>query len=237
MNKTFREILAEKDDEFIYHVRSTANIHNPEIFERIRLSFMPYDVKSFDCDTYRPLGKRNKEFPDEPNSPTYSVRVVTGLPLTPKFIETLALDARINVAHLRIDGKKDEQELVNEPGEVKSGDAQSLVGTKRLGEFIRELQADRKARMGMTIEREVYESVCTTHRGLGDVLKKPLRKGYYVVEAYRENGKNYLRAEGPFPDRPEHTYHDRIRINNAKIVAEQTTGDTYGVQLLIEDIK
>lgn len=237
MTKTFREILAERDDEFTYYVRSTANIHDPEIFERIRLAWLPYVIKSFETDAYKPLSRDNKMFPEQPNSPTFTIKVVTGLPIPKKHIETMALDARIHISHLRIDPDGD-LELVNEPNEVASAEAQNLVGHKRIGEFIRELQADRKKREEMSSSREVYESFCTTHRGLEDVLKKPLRKGYYMVEAYREDGKTYLRAEGPFEVRPEdRNYHDRIRAKNPQVIAEGKTGSMYGVQILIEGVE
>lgn len=232
--KTFFELLAEKDDEFTHYLRSTADIHHPELFERVRLSFMPFRVKSIEPDSYRPISRDNPDFPDEPNSPTYSIKIVTGLPLTPKFLEGLAMEAHIHIAHLKLEGE-DDHELVNKPVEVQSSDAQNLVGQKRLGEFVRELEADRKKRMGMTTERKVYESFSTTHRGLEGVVKKPMRKGYYMIEAYHEDGRGYLSAKGPFPSRPEGNYHDRIIVNNPRIVAEQSTSESYNAQIAVED--
>ncbi len=236
MAKTFRELLAEKDDEFTYYVRSTADIHRPELFERVRHAFLPYRVISCDIDSYKPISRNNKSFPDEPNSPTYSIKVVTGLKVPKEHIQTLAMTVHIHMAHLKIEGDQD-VELMNNPEAVTSTIAQALVGQKRIAEFVRELQADKRKRMKDTTEREVYESFYTTHRGLEDVVKKPIRKGYYLIEAFREDGKNYLIAEGPYGSRPEgNEYCDRIKVAGSQIVAEGTAGDKYGVQVLIEEI-
>src|ERR1044071_196419 len=220
MTKTFREILAEKDDEYTYFVRSTADIHNPKLFDRIEMSFMPYRIKSIERDSYRPISRDNKSFPDEPNSATYSIKLITGLKVPKEFIHTLAPDVHIHMSHLKIEGDQD-VELVNQPGTVSSTDSQSLVGQKRIGDFVKELQAERKQRMKDTTEREVYESFYTTHRGIQDVTKKPVRNGYYMVETFRQNGKTYLKAEGPFEARPAgNDYSDRIQSVWSKIVAE-----------------
>lgn len=237
MTKTFHEILAEQDDEYTYTVRSTADVHDPERFDRIRLSFLPYQVKSIEAGAYATLAKDNKYFPNEPNSPTFSVKVVTGLPV-PKdaLIQTLAMTLHVHHSHLLIDGEDDiETDLVNEPESISNDFSQSLVGTRRIGEFVQELRADRKEREKKTITREVYESYFTTHRGLETLVKKPIRNGYYMIEQYREDGKSYLRAEGPFDTRPDgNAYHDRIRATNAKVISENTSAGLYGVQMLVD---
>src|SRR5688572_22517558 len=186
MIKTFREILAEKDDEFTYHLHSTANIHRPELFERIKLSFMPYNIKAFETDTYKPLSKTNTMFPEEPYSSTYSIKIVTGFKVPSEHLQTVAMTAHIHIAHLKMEGDQD-VELVNKPEEVPSTEAQKLVGSKRISDFINELQTERRQREQDTVEREVYETFYTTHRGLEDVLKKPVRKGYYMVEMRRDD--------------------------------------------------
>jgi hypothetical protein len=237
MAKTFWEILAEADDEYVYYIHSTAPIHRPDMFEKVKLSLMPYEIKSIECESYKPLTKANTMFPEEPNTPTFTIKVVTRYPLTKGFLSTLAMDAHIHIAHLKITPDKT-LEPMNEPEEVPSKDAQSLVGNKRIAEFIKELQADRKARDDMSWNREVYESFYTTHLGLESAIKKPLKKGYYIVETFQEGGKHYLRAEGPFDSRPEgNAYHDRIRTVNPQIISETMNGGLYGVQVLVENIK
>jgi hypothetical protein len=236
MNKTFYEILAEKDSEHEYVIHSTANIHHPDICERIKLALLPYEIKAFDCDGYKPLSKENKLFPDEPFSPTFSIKVITRYPLTKGFLSILAMDARIHISHLKITGDG-AVEPVNGPEEMKPADAQSQVGQKRIGAFFQELKKNRKVRDDMTWSREVYESFVTTHKALETVVKKPLRNGYYMVEMFREGGNKYLRAEGPFISRSEeNSYHDRIRAVNPQIISERTQGDLYSVQILVEDI-
>lgn len=228
MTKTFREILAEKDDEFVYYVRSTADIHLPELFERIRLSLIPYRIKSFEKDSYKPVGKENKYFPDDPHAPSYSIRAVTGLKIPKGFTAALAMDANIHVSHMRLDGEGVD---LNDPEPTQ--DAQRLVGTKRIADFIGELQADRKTRKEATTTREVYESFCTTHRGIADILKKPLRNGYYTVEAFRQAENDYLMIKGPLASRPHLEYRDRIAVV-ANVVSESITGGVYNGKLLIE---
>lgn len=236
MTKSFYEILAEKDTEHKYTIHSTANIHHPDICERIKISLLPYEIKEFDCGGYKPLSKDNEMFPDELNSPTYSIKVVTRYPLTKGFLAILAMDSRIHISHLKITGEE-AVEPVNGPEEISSKDAQSHVGDKRIAAFFQELKKDRKAREDMTWKREVYESFYTTHKGLEKIVNKPLRNGYYMVEAYEEDGNKYIRAEGPFDSRPtNNTYYDKLKAINPQVIAENTNGGTYGVQVLVEDL-
>src|SRR5271170_1616658 len=121
MNKTFTEILAEQDEEFVYHIISTADIHNPERFSRVRYALLPYQIKSIEADSYLPWSKGNKKFPAEPNSPTYTIKLVTGLPVDCRsVIQTLAMATHIHVSHLMIEPENGECEvdLVKKPEEV-----------------------------------------------------------------------------------------------------------------------
>ncbi len=234
MEKSLYEMVAEKDDEHVYRVISTNDIHDPDRRERVRLEFMPFEIKSFECESSKPLSKLNTMFPDEPNSPTFVIKVVTRYPLTKGFLETLAWAVRVDISHLRIEGERG-FDPVNKPEEVSSSDSQKLVGTKRIGDFIKELQDDRKARTEMTWTRKVYESFFTTHRGLQSLVKTPIRNGYYMVEAYEEDGKKYLHAKGPFTTRLENEpYRDRIPVSRAQIIDEGMTDGVYGVNILVE---
>jgi predicted metal-binding protein len=234
MTKTFYEILAEKEDEFVYHIYSTANIHDPEICAKIRISLLPYKIKSMECESYKPLSKNNDMFPNEPNSPTYAIKVITGHPITKGFLSTLAMDAHIHVSHLKIIPESD-IDLINKPKEVSSDDAQKLVGTKRLGNFIKELQKERNTRDEMKITREVYECFFTTQRGLEIVVGKPMKKGYYMIEAFIDDGKKYFKAEGPFLTRPDgNPFFDRFKVKNPKIVHESENSRLHSLVVLVE---
>lgn len=236
MTKTFYEILAEKDTEHTYYVHSTANIHHPELCERIKISLLPYEIKEFDCNGYKPLSKDNKLFPDQPFSPTYSIKVITRYPLTKGILSIMAMEAHIHISHLKITGE-DAVDPINGPEEVKSAEAQSQVGQKRIGAFFQELKKDRKIRDDMTWKREVYESFFTTHKSLEKIVNKPLRNGYYMIEAFEEGGNKYIRAEGPFRKRPEgNPYLDKLQAINPQVVSESTKAGVYGVQVLVEDI-
>lgn len=236
MTMTFREILAEKDDEYTYHVRSTVDIHNPERFERVRMTLMPFQVKTISADGYTPFTKDNKIFPNEPNSPTFTIKVVTGLPVdTKSVLQTMAMMCHIHQSHLRMTPEDDVQsELPGKPHETDKTTAQSLVGHKRIGEFMRELQSDRKEREAKVITREVYESFFTTHRALESVVKKPIRKGYYMVEMCQDGDQTVMRAKGPFGNRPDgNPYRDRIDVKGS-LIYEDTYRDMYNVHVLVE---
>lgn len=237
MIKSFHEILAEKDEDFTYYVKSTVDIHQPEYFERVKHALLPWRIKEIRPDGHTPISRDNRTFPHWPNTATYTVKVVTGLPVdTKKTLELVAMVCHIHISHLKMVPDDDvESELVGKPIEVDSGTSQSLVGTKRIGEFMRELKKDRAEREQKAVTREVYESFYTTHRALENVLKKPIRKGYYVVEMGRQDDSLYLRAEGPYKDRTdEEAYRDTIEVGSAEIVSEDDSTDHYGVHALIE---
>src|SRR6185437_10738391 len=100
------EFLAEADEEFSYTIRSTADIHRPETFARVRLGLTGYRIIDFEAGKYTPLQKQNDMFPDEPNSACWEIKVVTGLPLDLKSaVMMVANHARIHQAHIRIDGE------------------------------------------------------------------------------------------------------------------------------------
>ncbi len=228
-------MIAERDEEHVYHVHSTNDIHDPDRRERVRLEFMPFEIKSFECESYKPLSKINTMFPEEPYSPIFTIKVITRYPLTKGFLETLAWAVRVDISHLRIEGEHG-YDPVNKPEEVSSSDSQKLVGTKRIADFIKELQDDRKNRKEMSWTREVYEAFFTTHRGLQNLVETPIRNGYYAVEAYREDGKKYLHAKGPFINRSEESpYQDRIYVQKSNVISEVTNDGLYDVNILIED--
>jgi hypothetical protein len=236
MVKSFYEILAEEANEYSYKVHSTADIHNPERFARIRMSLYPYQIRQFEASGYIPWSKGNNKFPNEPNSPVYTIKVSTSLPLdTHSVVQTMAMLAHINSIHLLIEPDDDSPEVVDmvtKPNEVK--DAQESVGDKRIGAFIKELSSQRDERMKRTTTREVYESYTTTQLGLEKIVKKPLRKGYYMVETYKDNGKIYLHAQGPFESRSENDdYRDMIKVSRAEILSEGINNGNYDVNVLI----
>ena len=99
--KTFREILAEQDDEFVYLVKSTADIHDPLVFAKVKLALTGFKIRAIMVDQYRPLQKDNPDFPAEPNSALYVVKVTTALPVVGGE-QLIAIHARINQAQLLV---------------------------------------------------------------------------------------------------------------------------------------
>jgi hypothetical protein len=237
MTKTFHEILAEKDDEYTYHVKSTVDIHQPERFERIRMTLMPFQIKAIVADGYTPLSKDNKTFPNQPNHPTFSVKVVTGLPVdTKRTLETMAMMLHIHQSHLNMTPEDDVASVLpGKPVEVDKTTSQLLVGQKRIGEFMKELQSDRKEREEKFVTREVYECYFTTHRALETMMKKPYSKGYYMIEGSQEGDQHFIRTEGPFNNRPDgNIYRDRIGLKPLEIVSESDADGLRGSVILVE---
>lgn len=237
MRKSFYEVLAEQDEEFTYYVKSTYDIQQPEYFERVKHALLPWRIKEIKPDGHTPYSRDNKTFPDWPNTATFSIKVVTGLPIdTKKTLETVAMVCHIHISHLKMLPEDDVQsELVGKPVEVDKTTAQLLVGSKRIGEFMHELKKDRAEREKKGITREVYESFFTTHLALENLLKKPIRNGYYMVEMSHEGTDTYMRAEGPYEARTDgNPYRDSIGVAGAKIVSEDASGALYGVQALVE---
>jgi len=226
MSKTFQAILAEQDTEFTYFVKSIYNIHNPEVMDQIRLALLPYDLRSIETGVYKPIEKGNTDFPNVPNSPLYSVKVVVGLepPEDDDAVQKVALFTRIKDEHIVVhkEGqdphRPDNSDDVFVKGEYKPltgtakdftgtlddeyKDAQGEVADKRIGSLLKDLEAERKERK--KAEREIRpklkESFCTSHIALNQIENK-WNKGFYVVE--REAGSDsVMKISGPWKKQP-----------------------------------
>lgn len=228
--KTFRQILAETEEEFEYEIRSCANIHTTEKLEQIRAALRPYRVISVEAGAYKVPSEKNEDFP---NHPTYTVHACTGFPIpwdNDNPVQIIALHTRINQANLKVESPHKPKEPANEKGEytpmtgndlgkatpdAKVEDGQSKVGLKRLNSFMKELQGERKERETDTVKREVYEAYTVVHTELAAAVGHPMRKGYYLIESYPNQNK--MRAYGPYSDRPVNYAYRENALKSVKL--------------------
>lgn len=224
MHKSLRAILAESDQEFTYWVKSTYNIHAPEVMDQIRLAMLPYDLREVEEGAYKPIGAGNKDFPNVPDSPSYSVKVVLGLepPESNDALQKVALFTRINDEHLLVhkDGVDPHAEPKAEAeGEYKNlaqsakdfsssldnvvAGAQDEVGEKRVGSFLKDLEAQlKKEREDIRqITPKLKESFVTSHIALNNVKRGGWKRGFYVVER-AEADQGTMKISGPFAKQP-----------------------------------
>ncbi len=224
MHKSLRSIIAENDQEFTYWVKSTYNIHDQDTMDQIRLAMLSYDLREIETGAYKPIGAGNKDFPNVPNSPSYAVKVVVGLePQTPDdALQRVSLFTRIFTDNLLV--YKDGVDPYKEPeddeptGEYKNlaqsakdfssslddvvANAQDEVGEKRVGSFLKDLEAQLKKERGeiKQITPKLKESFVTSHIALNNV-KSGWRRGFYVVERSEADHAS-MKITGPFAKQP-----------------------------------
>jgi len=217
MMKTLRQILAEKDDEFTYEVKSVHDIHEPEIFGLIKLALTEFKVRSIEKGSYRMPGRENPDFPKHPNMPVYAVRVVTAYPVPMQNhagLQMIAMFTRIDASNLRfemtgVDPRKDNDEKgtayrpvtgnvdFTASTDVVVDGAQDMVAQKRLGAFMKSLKANRDERREEEPVREVYESFVMTHSDAERFTGRPFLRGSYIIEHTREGDAERMVFRGP----------------------------------------
>lgn len=90
--------------------------------------------------------------------------------------------------------------------EMATGEAQKLAGQKRIDDFIKELEADRKEREKLVPDWDIYEAFCTSHIGLKTFHPNArLPRGFYVVEreVMSDKKESLLHIAGPFETAPD----------------------------------
>ncbi len=219
MGKSFQQLIVENDQEYTVHVCSVQNIHNAEVMDFIRLALLPYDLREIKVDGYKPMG--DDAFAGYTGYPVYTVTVKLGLDVTnEKAEERVATLTHIDkdqvIVHHKGESLKRAEEDnsddaaegagdAGEPAEMGSEQAQKLAGEKRIDDFLKELEADRKEREKAVPDFKVEEAFCTTHIALKAFNSNVMApKGFYVVE--REStgdSKSVLHISGPFKGMPE----------------------------------
>lgn len=248
--KTFKEFLAEAEDEFRYHVTSVVNVHTEEMMSLIHLALAQYGVKAVERGAYKMPG--SGELRDFPNAASWTVIVVTSHPIDTRAgaIEvtnytriptTNLLFHEAGVDPYAEPKKEKEKEYVPLTGTVpedKEG-GQKFVGDARLSDFLKELGDDRNEREAelKKHEREVYEAFVTTHLTVESMLDAPLRKGYYIIQNLREStGENIVEIRGPFMNRGEEfgiPYRDNYAIKGKVVESISATENGLTIMELV----
>lgn len=125
MSTSFRAIIAEQDEEFVYYVKSIRNIHKDEVLDQIRLALLPFDLRSVEKAGWNPMSEKGSEmFPAEwTTGPVFSLKVTVGIDMdNERAIQKIALFTHINDEYLfvhkpgesqeRMDNEDDEDELI-----------------------------------------------------------------------------------------------------------------------------
>ena len=237
MPQSFRAILAEQDAEFVYHVKSTRHLHDDDIFERIQLGLLGYDLRSLERMSYNPLAAVEPMFSprnDEPGlDKIFHVKVVLGTEvpngqLRQKLAQFTDIHWEYIVVHRDGEKMEDADKVDLDPeddgGSYKSlakhalkfdatpdegdvdNDAQQYAGQERIDAFMRELEADRKAREEVindqwNVEPNLTEAFVTSHMHLPDVLGHGVRKGFYLCERF-ESDPSTIHISGPYGKQP-----------------------------------
>jgi len=82
MAQSFRALLAEQDAEYVYHIKSPRHLHDDDIFDKLQIGMLGYDLRSLERVSYNPLAAVEPMFHprnDEPGLDNiFHVRVVLG---------------------------------------------------------------------------------------------------------------------------------------------------------------
>ena len=251
--KAFRAYLADNDEEYTYYVRSTRNIHDTWVMDQIRQALLGWELRDLEVDGYKSFTDDNG-FPLDPHMPVYSLKATLGLepPDNEVAVQKVAFYANINHNYIVVHRddepakKLDNSDVGTSPDadyrslahgaknwdatpdkEAIDPDAQSLVGEQGLGEFLKILDQERRAREEERKEHEVEpqltESFVTSHMALRDVLG-PTKKGFYLVERHQRN-PSIMEICGPLRTQPV----------NYEFVADLDRSGTGGYEVLSEN--
>ncbi len=225
MSTSFRAIIAEQDEEHVYYVKSTRNIHVDDVLDQIRLALLPFDLRDIQKAGVNPLSAM---FPSDIPLPVYSVKVTVGLEMdNERAIQKVALFTHINDEYLFVHKQGESEERMDNEDEdapatadykslalgaekwdastdknVVDDKAQGYAGQGRIDSFMKELGADRKAREDSIKQPKIYESFVTSHIALRDVNGGTApKKGFYLVERFQDDS-SIMHISGPFQHKP-----------------------------------
>ncbi len=135
MAKSFRALIAEQDEEYVYHIKSTRHLHDDDIFDKLQIGMLGYDLRSLERVSYHPLAAVEPMF-NPSNDETglgkiFHVRVVLGTDIDNGVLrQKIAYFTDINWKYLVVhkDGEKmeDSETLDLEP-EMTGGTYKSLA--------------------------------------------------------------------------------------------------------------
>ena len=135
MAQSFRAILAEQDNEYVYHIKSTRHLHDDEIFGQLQIGLLGYDLRSLERMSYNPLSAVEPMFHprnDEPGmDKIYHVKAVLGTEVPNGVLrQKVAYFTNINWKYLLVhkEGEKPEDaDRVDLEPEMDGGTYKSLA--------------------------------------------------------------------------------------------------------------
>ena len=225
MGQPFRALLAEQDEEFVYNIETSRALHDDDVFERLRIGLLGYDLRSLERVDYDPLAAPEPMFrpfrSESGHLAMFRVKAVLGNDIPAQvLLQQVSYFTDINWEFISVNKEGDSEES-EDTGAYKSlaqhardwnatpdfvdGDAQQWVGQDRLDAFMKELDADRSDREkeveGRNVQPELTEAFVTSHLALGDVYGQYARKGFYLVERYQDD-PSLMHIQGPFTKQP-----------------------------------
>ena len=135
------------------------------------------------------------------------------------------------------DGTADKDRPAPAEPAMAPGEAQKLAGQKRIDDFLRELDADRKEREKLVPDWDIYEAFCTSHIALKNFHPNArLPKGFYVVEreVMSDKTESLLHIAGPFEHAPDNYLYvpmmERKLVENSDVIASEDSPVTLYVK-------
>ena len=121
MSRSFRAILAEQDNEYVYHIKSTRHLHDDDIFGKLQIGLLGYDLRSLERVSYHPLAAVEPMFHprnDEPGlDKIFHVKAILGTDIDNGVLrQKIAYFTDINWRYLVVhkDGEKMENDDIIE---------------------------------------------------------------------------------------------------------------------------
>ncbi|GAF76406.1 unnamed protein product [marine sediment metagenome] len=135
MTQSFRALLAEKDAEYVYHIKSTRHLHDDDIFGKLQIGMLGYDLRSLERVSYNPLAAVEPMFHprnDEPGlDKIFHVRVVLGTDVANGILrQKVAYFTDINWKYLVVhkDGEKmEDADIIDLDPSMDGGTYKSLA--------------------------------------------------------------------------------------------------------------
>ena len=135
MSRTFRALLAEKDEEYVYHIKSTRHLHDDELFGNLQIALLGYDLRSLERVSYNPLAAVEPMFHprnDEPGlDKIFHVKVILGTDVDNGVLrQKIAYFTDINWKYLVVhkDGEKmEDDDIVDLHPSMVGGSYKSLA--------------------------------------------------------------------------------------------------------------
>jgi hypothetical protein len=135
MAQSFRALLAEQDAEYVYHIKSTRHLHDDDIFGKLQIGMLGYDLRSLERVSYNPLAAVEPMFHprnDEPGlDKIFHVRVVLGTDIANGILrQKVAYFTDINWKYLVVhkDGEKmEDADIIDLDPSMDGGTYKSLA--------------------------------------------------------------------------------------------------------------